>query len=277
MPALVSVIIPTYNRAATLERALSSVITQTYQNIEIIIIDDGSTDNTASLLSQGAIDSSPFIYLKQKHKGVSPARNKGISQAKGEFIAFLDSDDEWLPKKLERQIEFMQNNPSELIVQSDELWIRNGKKVNPHKKHQKVGGKFFSEALNLCLVTTSSVLCRKELFEKAGVFDEKLPACEDYDWYLRIMAQDIAIPLIPEKLLTRYGGHEDQLSVKYWGMDRFRIKTLVKLLNLDISKENKAAARKILKKKLYILSAGARKRAKLVSYLKYWRLMRKYC
>jgi len=264
---LISVIIPVYNRPLFLRRAVDSVFAQTYKNFELIIIDDGSTDATINVIQK--YSSSKIKTIRQKHQGVSSARNKGIQISQGDFIGFLDSDDIWHPNKLEKQISFFKNHPASQICQTDEIWVRKGKRVNPKVKHKKQTGLFFKEALNLCLVTTSSILCRKELFENVEPFDKALPACEDYDLYLRILAQDIEIPLIAEALLTRYGGHKDQLSAKYWGMDRFRIKTLLKLLKTDISSENKNAVRKILNKKLKILKTGAEKRIKLFSYLKY--------
>jgi len=270
---LISVIIPVYNRRAFLQKAVDSVFAQTYQNIEVIIIDDGSNKLTRKVLAKY---SNPKIrVLRQRHLGVSSARNRGILAAKGELIAFLDSDDIWHPEKLEKQLLYLDKHPECMICQTDELWIRNGKRVNPRLKHKKLHGLFFYESLHLCLVTTSSVLCKKELFEKVGLFDDDLPVCEDYDFYLRILSLKIPVCLLPERLMTRYAGHHDQLSNSYPAMDRFRIKTLIKLLKKsNLSEGQEAEIKNILQKKLNILIQGAARRKKFLSWTKY--LLLKY-
>jgi len=134
---LVSVIIPTFNRAWILEEAVDSVLSQEFQDFELIVVDDGSTDNTWDILN-GYQEN--VILVRQENKGVSAARNRGIGLASGELIAFLDSDDLWLPKKLSAQVEFFNSNPDALICQTEEIWIRNGVRVNPKKKHKKPSG-----------------------------------------------------------------------------------------------------------------------------------------
>jgi len=224
---LVSVIIPTYNRSSLVSEAVDSVLKQTFTDFELIVIDDGSTDKTAEGLdpSKGRL-----VYCFQNNRGVSAARNQGLRLARGQWIAFLDSDDLWLPEKLETQIRFFSQSPEALICQTEEIWIRNGRRVNPRKKHQKFSGDIFAPSLRLCLVSPSAVMIKKEVFEQVGLFDEGLPVCEDYDLWLRISAH-FPIFLIDQPLIIKRGGHPDQLSRTTPSLDRFRIQALVKILN----------------------------------------------
>jgi glycosyltransferase involved in cell wall biosynthesis len=253
---LISVIIPTYNRARLLKETIDSVLKQNFQNFELIVVDDGSTDNTGEILS----DYKDHIQvLAQKNKGVSAARNLGISKAKGEFIAFLDSDDLWLPEKLTAQVDFFQSHPDALVCQTEEIWIRNGKRVNPKKRHKKYSGMIFEQSLPLCIVSPSAVMMRKSLFEKVGLFDEHLPACEDYDLWLRISCQ-YPIYLINTALIIKNGGHEDQLS-KTPMLDTYRIQALVKIIDRKLlSNSQQQAAVNELKKKCDIYINGCLKR-----------------
>jgi len=257
-PGRISVIIPTYNRGKVLERAIKSVLTQTYTNFELIVVDDGSTDNTSRILSKFA---EKIRYFSKLHGGVSSARNFGLEKSEGTWVAFLDSDDYWLPEKLERQMQYLKENPEILIVQTDEKWIRRGIYVNPMKKHRKYSGWIFPQCLPLCIVSPSAVLIHQKVFNDVGVFDENLPVCEDYDLWLRI-ASKYQIALIPEKLIVKTGGHPDQLSRQYWGMDRYRIQALEKLLKDDLAltlTQRELVLKEIIKK-LTILETGRRKR-----------------
>ena len=166
-PGRVSVIIPTYNRGEVLEQAIKSVLNQTYQNYEIIVVDDGSTDNTHRILEKYG---HKIRYYSKLHGGVSSSRNFGLEKSEGSWVAFLDSDDYWLPEKLERQIEFVRQNPEFLIVQTDEKWIRRGKFVNPMQKHRKYGGWIFKQCLPLCIVSPSAVMVHQRVFNDVGVF-----------------------------------------------------------------------------------------------------------
>ena len=230
-PGKVTVIIPTYNREATLERAIKSVLGQTYKNIELLIIDDGSTDNTIKLINNYR---DKLIYYSKLHGGVSAARNFGLEKSTGTWVAFLDSDDYWLPEKIERQMQYLQANPKMLICQTEEKWIRNNVLVNPKKKHKKYAGRIFKRCLPLCIISPSAVIIHQKVFNDVGVFDESFPVCEDYDLWLRI-ALKYTIGLIPEKMIVKTGGHSDQLSRKYWGMDRYRVRALEKLLSNGLS------------------------------------------
>lgn len=237
MPKL-SVVIPTYNRAALISRALDSVLAQSRQADEILVVDDGSTDNTMDVIS----DRYPRIsLLRQENKGVSAARNLGIRHAKGEWIALLDSDDEWKPDKLEKQLQILKDNPDYRICHSNETWIRHGIRVNPMKKHRKYGGHIFRHCLPLCVISPSSVVIHRTVFDDIGYFDESLPACEDYDLWLRICSR-YPVLYLDEELITKYGGHTDQLSHKHWGMDRFRIFSLEKIISDPMLGESKRDA-----------------------------------
>jgi len=263
MPApLVSAIIPTFNRAAAVSRAVHSVLAQTLPGIEIIVVDDGSTDNTAELLNREFGSRIKLLRLPRNH-GVSYARNRGFELSRGAFIAFLDSDDLWLPEKSARQLAFMRARPELLISQTDEIWIRHGKRVNPCQHHLKPSGSIFAECLPLCVVSPSAVMMRRRFFAEVGLFDETLPACEDYDLWLRT-AYRYPIKLLPEKLLTKFGGHNDQLSQTIPALDRYRIKALIKLLTHNqLTPIQKKQTLTILKKKSKIYLKGCRKRGRL--------------
>ncbi len=256
--APVSVIIPTYNRAASIGRAIESVLSQTYAHYELIVVDDGSTDGTMSLLETYA---DRIRVIHQNNRGVSAARNTGIRAAGGLFIALLDSDDCWLPQKLEMQTAFFRTCPRALICQTEEIWIRNGKRVNPKKRHQKFSGMIFEKTLPLCLVSPSAVMIRKSLFDEVGFFDESLPACEDYDLWLRITWK-YPVHLIDTPLIVKHGGHSDQLS-RMPELDKYRIQALVKILKQGcLSAAQRTAALATLNEKCRVYAEGCLKRGK---------------
>lgn len=252
----VSVVIPTYNREGRLPSAIRSVLEQTAPPDEIIVVDDGSTDGSPAL-----VRSFPEVrYLRQENQGVSAARNHGIRAAKHDWIALLDSDDEWLPRKLERQWSALEREPRFRFCHTDEVWIRKGRRVNPMKKHAKHGGHIFRYCLPLCVISPSSALIHRDLFDRFGMFDPELPVCEDYDLWLRICAREPVL-YVDEPLLLKFGGHKDQLSRAYWGMDRFRIRALEKLIQSGaVEGEALTAALDILYRKIDIYAAGAEKR-----------------
>ncbi|MCK9485051.1 MAG: glycosyltransferase [Candidatus Marinimicrobia bacterium] len=258
-PGKISVIIPTYNREASLGRAIESVLNQTYRNFELIVIDDGSTDDTSRIIRK---HKKRIRYYSQLHSGVSSARNLGLEKSEGTWVAFLDSDDYWLPQKLARQMECLAENPQWLVMQTDEKWIRRGVVVNPMKKHRKYSGWIFPQCLPLCIVSPSAVIVHQKVFNDVGVFDASLPVCEDYDLWLRI-ALKYEIGLLPEKLIVKTGGHADQLSRKYWGMDRYRVLALEKILQADLTPQQTELVLDEIIKKLTILSAGRTKHPEL--------------
>lgn len=223
----VSVIIPTFNRANSVKRAVSSVLYQTFSDYELIVVDDGSTDGTMDSPAQFVGQVKTFRH--PKNLGVSAARNTGIKGTSAPLIAFLDSDDYWLPEKLGVQVAFFRENPEAVACQTNELWIRKGRRVNPGRKHLKPSGHIFGPSLRRCLVSPSSVMVRRALLNEVGLFDEDLPACEDYDLWLRISCRD-PIHLIDRNLVVKMGGAPDQLSSTQKGLDRFRIRAMVKLI-----------------------------------------------
>ena len=257
---LVSVILPTYNRGWILTEAIDSVLAQDYKDYELIVVDDGSTDNTREILDAYGQD---IIVLRQANKGVSAARNRGIAEAGGQLVAFLDSDDLWLPRKLSWQVDFFKLNPDAVINQTEEIWIRNGVRVNPKDRHRKPSGMIFERSLELCLVSPSAVMIQKTLFDAVGVFDENLPACEDYDLWLRISCR-YPVYLIATPLIRKRGGHEDQLS-KAPGLDRFRIQALENIIEGGrLTESQYRAAVYNLQDKCVIYAGGCRKRGREV-------------
>ncbi len=255
---VVSVIIPTYTRWPLVREAIESVLAQSYRPVELIVVDDGSTDDTASQLAEFG---TTLRVIEQPQKGVSAARNRGASIARGRYLAFLDSDDLWLPDKLAIQTAFMEDHAEVEICQTDEIWLRRGIRVNPRARHRKPSGDIFRRSLDLCLVSPSAVMVTRALFNRSGGFDEDLPVCEDYDLWLRIATKH-SIPLIAKALTIKRGGHGDQLSHSLWGMDRYRVASLEKLLRTDLSGERRQWAIETLRRKVAILSHGARKRGK---------------
>jgi len=256
---LVSVILPTFNRAWTLKDAIDSVVSQDYPNIELIIIDDGSNDSTLAFLNAYK---DRITLITQRNKGVSASRNAGIKKSQGEFVALLDSDDAWEKEKISSQIKFFNQNPEALICQTEEIWIRNGKRVNPKAKHKKPSGNIFEASLHLCLVSPSAVMMKKELFEKIGYFDESLPVCEDYDLWLRISAS-IPVYLIDKPYTIKRGGHKDQLS-RFHSQDKFRIQSLKQLIeSQSLSQHQAKKAKEVMKRKCEIYGNGCKKRGRV--------------
>jgi len=270
----VSVILPTWNRANWLEESIQSVLQQTFSDFEIIVIDDGSSDKTNEIIKKYSKQIRSITFVK--NMGVSFARNAAISSCDSEWIAFLDSDDLWHPEKLKKQIAETKSRPKNRIHFTDEIWIRNGVRVNPKKKHQKFEGWIFQPSLELCLIAPSSALLKSELFKTHGMFDESLPVCEDYDLWLRLTLYH-QVALLNEKLMTRHGGHSDQLSKSEWGIDRFRVKSIIKILKTEnLSSSDRSAAILALKKKCAILISGFQKRGKFKEIKKYQKILDEY-
>jgi len=256
-PPLVSVIIPTFNRGYCVAESIRSVLAQ--GELELIVVNDGSKDATAKELA--SFPNIQVINLAENH-GVSYARNKGLERARGSLICFLDSDDLWEEGKLKAQVQWMQLHPECMAVYTDEIWIRNGVRVNPMKKHQKYSGDIFRQSLPLCIVSPSSVMLRKSVLDEVDGFDELMPVCEDYDLWLRIAVR-YPFKFLREKLILKRGGHRDQLSRKYWGMDRWRIYALDKLLRGDdLNMQQREWVTEMLINKSSILIQGFEKRGK---------------
>ena len=254
----VSVIIPTFNRAWFLAEAIDSVLVQDFEDFEIIVVDDGSTDHTFEILKSYP----QILILRQNRQGVSAARNAGIGRSKGSFIAFLDSDDLWLPNKLSTQVAFFDEHPEALICQTEETWIRNGIRVNPKRRHKKHSGMIFERCLELCIVSPSAVMMKRSMLDEIGFFDETLPVCEDYDLWLRVSCR-IPVFLIETPLVIKRGGHPDQLS-RTPGHDRFRVQALRKILEGQLlDGEQYALAAAALRTKCRIYASGCLKRGRV--------------
>ena len=254
----ISVVIPTYNRVELLKRSIDSVINQTIKPFEIIIVDDGSNDGTQAMVKK-KYDSLKLI--KQKNKGASAARNSGIRASSGEWICFLDSDDEWKNDKLEKQITAVANNSDYKFFHSNEIWIKNGKRINQKKKHKKYGGDIFKKCLDMCRISPSSVLIDKNIFEEIGFFNVNLVVCEDYELWLRI-CDKYEVFFIDEPLILKYGGHQGQLSYSIDSIEYHRIKALEYLLSTGLSKENRDYTIQMLISKISIYLNGLIKRGK---------------
>lgn len=269
----IAVVIPSFNRLALLQRALDSVLAQTVSVAEIIVVDDGSSDGTTAILQP----SYPQVrFLLQENRGVSVARNAGIAAAGGDWIALLDSDDVWHPDKIARQMQAIAAAPDYLICHSNEVWIRRGVRVNPMRKHTKTGGRIFQQCLPRCVISPSTVMLNRVMFDELGYFDESLPACEDYDLWLRFCAR-YPVLYVEEALVTKYGGHEDQLSRRYWGMDRFRIQALHNIISTDkLADDDRHAAIKVMLDKITIYLIGAAKRNNTQYVNKFERLLSEY-
>jgi len=266
----VSVIIPVYNRQHTVKRAVDSVLGQSVQPEEVIVVDDGSTDKTSEMLESYG-DTIRCIILTD-NKGVSRARNVGLKHAMSEWIAFLDSDDAWYRDKLKNQIEYLKRYPFYEILQSHEIWIRDGVRVNGCKHHKKTEGWIWELSLHRCLISPSGVLVKKALVERYGLFPEDFPVCEDYDLWLKIVRYH-PVGLEPSLSIIKYGGHSDQLSRKYPAMDYYRVQTLFNLLKEEGQPAFQEKIIPVLIKKLHILINGAHKRQKFKQVESYKKLL----
>ena len=255
----ISAVIPVYNRAGPVQRAIDSVLTQTHPPDEIIVVNDASTDNTQEKLERYG-NEIKSIYLSV-NSGPSRARNEGAKAAQSTWLAFLDSDDCWEQDKLENQINYLREYPFYRIIQSEEKWIRKGTRVNKCSHHKMTAGWIFDQSLERCMISPSGVLMEKSLLEQYGYFDEALPVCEDYALWLKI-ARHHPVGLDRACSVIKYGGHSDQLSRKYPAMDRFRVQALLDLLEHENEDLYRVKIVAVLKKKLNILIHGYEKREK---------------
>ena len=266
---VISVIIPTYNRLHTIPRAIDSIRNQSYPHWELIIVDDGSTDGTEDWIhhqQKDLISSGKMRYMRIDRGGVSRARNTGIERSRGEWLAFLDSDDEWLPEKLSMQIKHAQLNSQDLILHGEEIWFRHGRRVNSCKQHKKFGGRIFSNCVPLCLISPSTVMIHRSIFIEVGLFREDFPVCEDYELWLRMTSQ-FNVSFLEKPLIIKYGGHEDQLSRSFKAMDYWRTKALFPYLrNTNITDSEKRQVAQCLVSKASILLKGYEKHKNWKNY-----------
>lgn len=265
---LVSVVIPTYNRAELLKEAVWSVFNQSFRDMELIVVDDGSTDNTQEVLRQldkenaSILGPIPFIYLRQDHRGMpGQVRNHAVQAASGKYIAFLDSDDVWIPEKLEHQLALFKAGPPRL-VHTRELWLREGKEISQKGQTHQRRGDIFNDALHKCIIGPSTVMMERLLFEETGGFREDLEIAEDYEYWLRITAEQ-EVGYLDEALTIKRAGGWSQLSEKYGYIEIFRIQALRRLIDEGrLPADRTDAARKVLGKKCLIYAKGCRKRGR---------------
>ncbi|RMG44863.1 MAG: glycosyltransferase [Candidatus Dadabacteria bacterium] len=260
---MISVIIPAFNRAVMLKRAVESVLSQSYTDFELIVVDDGSSEDLSEI--EAVVVSAGGHFIKTVNSGPAHARNEGAAIAGGEWLSFLDSDDLWLKDKLKEQVNYHRENPNIKISQCAEVWYRNGRRVNPRLRHSMPQGDAFLKSLELCCISPSSVMISRSLFESSGGFDPRFKVCEDYELWLRITLRE-KVGFVKKELVIKHGGHPDQLSRKYPAMDRFRVAALLKLISenqLDFQQKESVKAQVLYKTQ--ILLQGAEKRGKLES------------
>jgi glycosyltransferase involved in cell wall biosynthesis len=261
MEKFVSIIIPTYNREYCLQKAIDSVLAQTYPHFELIVVDDGSIDNTENLVKNYNAD---IVYIQQKNRGPAAARNRGVQAARHNLLAFLDSDDRFAENKLEVQVRTMQEKPAYLISHTQEIWYRKGRILNQKIRHKKNSGDIFNQSLELCAVGMSTVLMHRKIFQRYGPFDEDFPCCEDYEYWLRVSAEQKFL-LIDQPLTLKDGGRDDQISSLYrMGMDRFRIQAIIKMMaSGGLTAEQKESAMAELQRKCTIYGRGCIKHGRI--------------
>ena len=238
------------------------MMTQSYKDWDLWIIDDGSTDKTNAWVFNELLPKN-INYVRTKNLGVSHARNLGIELSRGPWVAFLDSDDEWLEHKLTTQIQLAKEHS---IIHSGEIWIRNGIRVNPHKKHRKSGGRIFKRSVDLCCMSPSATIVHRDLFLSEGLFREDFPVCEDYDLWLRLTSK-FDVGFIEQPLIKKHGGHKDQLSRKYFAMDYWRVKSLMELKNSpNLNKDENKHLQESLRKRAEILLKGYKRHNNMTHY-----------
>lgn len=267
-PNKIAVIVPFYNREGVLQRAIESVLNQSYKDFTLYLVDDASTDSSL-VIAKKIADKHPNVALIQNSKnlGVSGARNRVLQEIDSEYYALLDSDDEWLPNKLELQMECLDKSGLK-ICHTEEIWIRNGVRVNQMKKHQKIGGWILEHSLEMCKMSPSSILIHKSVFDQSGYFREDFPVCEDFDLWLKICSQ-FEVSYLDTPLIQKYGGHEDQLSRKFHSMDYWRVLSLQDLLgndSVELSNETKEKIKAVITKKSRILLKGYEKHNNMTNY-----------
>lgn len=271
---MVSVVIPTFNRRGFLAEAVRSVIRQTLTEWELIVVDDGSRDGSDEVVA--GFNESRIRLLRQDNAGVSAARNAGIQASRFDWIAFLDSDDSWKPSKLEAQVRALENEPHYRVCHTNEIWIRNGIRVNPKKIHRKHGGWIYHRCLPLCLVSPSSIMVHRQVLERIGTFDEGFPVCEDYELWLRMTGR-YPLLFLEAPLVVKTGGHADQLSRSRWGLDRYRVRALIKTYrNAPLTHQLRHWTAREIARKASILARGFENRGKPREAGRFTRLAREW-
>lgn len=258
----VDVVIPAYGRAGLTAEAIRSVLSQTHGELRLWVADDASPEPLAAQIS---IQDSRLKFLRlEKNQGPGAARNHGARAGTAPFIAFLDSDDLWHGEKTEKQLDYLKKNPSCQWVHANEIWMRNGEVVRQKAEHRKQGGQFLERAFERCLIATSAVMFRREFFEKHGGFAPYFFVCEDYELWLRLLA-DSPVGFMDEPLAIKRAGAWEQLSATR-EIDRYRVLALHRFYRLhrnDVKlKEYMAALLLEAEKKTGLLLRGAQKYAR---------------
>ena len=268
-----SVVIPTYNRKSFLKKSIESVLSQNFKDYELIVVDDGSNDSSILLVADYL--GVGLSYIRTGHHGVSHARNTGILNSKGSYIAFLDSDDRWENNKLEDSFKYISNHPGISIFHTEEIWLREGQVLKQKEKYKRFSGYIYEHCLPLCCIGMSTLVVKKSLFNDVGIFDEIMPVCEDYDFFLRV-SNKYEVKLIPSSLTIKEGGRDDQLSNRP-GLDKYRIYSLEKMLNSGLlSEKYSEITYKELETKCTIYAKGAEKRGKIKEAQEYLSKIKKY-
>jgi len=233
MSKLVSIIIPTYNYAQYVREAVDSAVAQTYRPIEIIVVDDGSTDNTREVLSD-YIGTNKINYIYQDNKGLAGARNTGIRASKGEYVCFLDSDDLINEKKSEVQVKRLEENPECGVAFSDFRYFRDHDLSNLIPANVKYSGELtFSKVIRGEYMVVHAALVRRDVFDRVGYFDESLRKCEDYDFWLRVVMNGIRFFYI-DQVQAYYRLHEGQMVEDKTDLFRTYIEVINRYKEYDI-------------------------------------------
>lgn len=256
----ISVVIPAYCRPAQTIRAIDGLLSQSGIDIRVIVVDDASPESLSE--AREKVEESGHLWIRRdENGGPGAARNEGAAAVGSKWIAFLDSDDEWLPEKMRRQMKWHRENPTCRISQVREEWIRNGKPVKKPQKWEQRGGDLFSESIERCSVGPSCVMIRRDLWDESGGFDESFRVCEDYELWLRITRTE-EVGLVPGPAMVRkHGGHADQLSTSTPALDRYRIAALAKLRRGgQLSEKQRGLVERGIREKAKFLAKGAEKR-----------------
>ena len=221
---LISVIIPTYNRCTLLGRAIRSVLAQSYSNIEVIVVDDASDDDSGAVIREFT-DNRLIYVLHDRNKGGAEARNTGIKAAKGHYIAFQDSDDEWMPDKLEKQMQVFNSADKEIgVVYCGFFYVRdNSRQYMPTRAVKKKEGNIYEQLLSENFVSTQTLLIKREVFDKVGVFDGNLPRYHDWELAIR-MAEEYAFGFVNEPLVSVYSM---PVSITADGITRIKAREII--------------------------------------------------
>ncbi|MCS6983512.1 MAG: glycosyltransferase family 2 protein [Leptospiraceae bacterium] len=230
--ALVDVVIPTYKRPHLTQEAAKSVLEQTCAELKLYIVEDGDFSFSQDPASRPILDDPRVVVVRlSTQKGVAFCRNFGASLGNSPYLAFLDSDDLWLPRKLELQLEYFDKHSDIHYQHCEELWLKNNAQIFPKKRHKKQGGFFLQRAFVLCLISPSAVIFRRPFWEKYGWFCSSFPVAEDYELWLRLNLY-FPVGFIPEPLVIKRSGPWPQLSSRI-EIDRYRVLALHRLLRLE--------------------------------------------